>query len=327
MKAFVRRRYGAPEVLDLVETDTPVPGTDEVLVRVHATSVNPYDWHHMRGEPRVARLMGGDMGLRRPGFEILGADVAGRVEAVGGGVSGFRPGDEVYAMVKWGAFAQYVCVREADLAPKPKNLSFAQAAAVPMAALTALLALRDQGRAEPGQRVLVNGASGGVGTFAVQLARAMGAHVTGVCSTGKLDLVRSLGAEAVDYTTTDFTRAGRRHDLLLDSVGGHPGSAFRRALTPEGTHVVIGGPAGRWVQPAGHMLRMMASGSFVPQRTVGVDVVGCAEKGPNLRALTGFVESGEVSPVVDRSYPFEEIPAAIGYQEEGHVPGKVVIEL
>lgn len=328
MKAFVRHDFGSPEVLHLLDLDTPVPGADEVLVRVRATSVNPYDWHHMRGEPRVARLMGGDIGLRRPRFGILGADVAGLVEAVGENVTGFVPGDEVYAMVRWGAFAHYVCVREADLAPKPANLSFAQAAAVPMAAHTALLALRDQGRIEPGHRVLVNGASGGVGTFAVQLARAMGAHVTGVCSTGKVDLVRALGAEeAIDYTTTDFTRAGRRHDLLLDTVGGHSGRAFRRALAPEGVHVVIGGPAGRWLQPAGHMLRMTAAGPFVSQRVATVDVVGCAETGRNLRELTAFIESGEVAPVIDRSYPFEEIPAAIAYQERGRVPGKVVIEV
>ncbi|MFE3456390.1 NAD(P)-dependent alcohol dehydrogenase [Nocardiopsis aegyptia] len=328
MKAFVRHRYGSPEVLDLVDTGTPVPRADEVLVQVRATSVNPYDWHHMRGEPRVARLMGGDMGLRRPVFEILGADVAGRVEAVGADVTRFRPGDEVYAMVARGAFAEYVCVREDDLAPKPGNLSFAQAAAVPMAALTALLALRDHGRIASGHRVLVNGASGGVGTFAVQLARAMGGRVTGVCGTGRTDLVRSLGAEeAVDYTTTDFTRRGRRHDLLLDGAGGHSGAASRRALTPRGAHVVIGGPAGRWLQPAGHMLAMLAAGPFVSQRIATVDVVGGAERGPDLRTLTGFIESGDVVPVIGRSYPFEDIPAAIGYQERGRVPGKVVIEV
>ncbi|MGW5688766.1 NAD(P)-dependent alcohol dehydrogenase [Nonomuraea sp. NPDC003754] len=326
MKAFVLRSYGSPDVLDLTEIETPVPGDDEVLVRVRATSVQPYDWHFMRGEPYIARLMGGGPGLRRPKISVLGADVAGQVEAVGKDVTEFRPGDEVFAMPKQGGFAEYVCVREGELASRPTNLSFEQAAAVPMAAGTALIGLRDQGRVQPGQRVLVNGASGGVGTFAVQIAKAFGAKVTGVCSTRNLDLVRSLGAdEVIDYTREDFTRNGQRYDLLLDVAGGHPGAACRRALTPEGTYVVVGGPAGRWVRPAGRMFSTLAVSPFVSQRMALADVVRCTQNKRNLLTLTELIEDGKVTPVIDRVYPFEEIPEAIRYQEEGHAPGKVVV--
>ncbi|MEU8244908.1 NAD(P)-dependent alcohol dehydrogenase [Nonomuraea sp. NPDC048916] len=326
MKAFVLRSYGSPDALDLTDIDQPVPGDDEVLVRVRATSVQPYDWHFMRGEPYIARLMGGGPGLRKPKICILGADMAGRVEAVGKDVTEFRPGDEVFAMPKQGGFAEYVCVREDELAPKPKNLSYEQAAAVPMAANTALLGLRDNGRIQPGQKVLVNGASGGVGTFAVQLARAFGAEVTGVCSTRNVDLVRSIGAdEVIDYTKEDFTRNGRRYDLLLDIAGGRPMSACRRALTPGGTRVIVGGPAGRWLQPVGHMFSALVASPFVSQKTAMADVVRCPETKQNLMTLTEFIQDGKLTPVIDRSYPFEEIPAAIRYQEQGHAPGKVVI--
>ncbi|WP_433250108.1 NAD(P)-dependent alcohol dehydrogenase [Streptosporangium sp. CA-135522] len=326
MKAFILRSYGSPDVLDLTDVDIPVPGEDEVLVRVRATSVNPYDWHNMRGEPYIARLMGGGLGLRDPKLEILGADMAGQVEAVGRNVTGFRPGDEVFAVLKQGGFAEYVCVREDELAPKPKSLSFEQAAAVPMAANTALLGLRDEGRIQPGQKVLVNGASGGVGTFAVQIARAFGAEVTGVCSTRNVDLVRSIGAkEVVDYTQEDFTRNGRRYDLLLDIAGSRPAWACRRALTPGGTHVVVGGPAGRWLQPVGHVFSVLAMSPFVSQRAAMADAVRCTENKRNLLTLTELIEAGKITPVIDRRYPFEEIPAAIGYLEEGHAPGKVVI--
>lgn len=229
MKAFVLDQYGSAEVLQLDDIDQPVPGADEVLVRVRATSVQPYDWHHMRGEPYIARLMPGTLGLRKSKLSILGADMAGEVEAVGSAVTEFHPGDEVFAMLaRGGGFAEYVCVREAELAPKPANLSYEEAAAVPMAANTALLGLRDVGRAQPGQKVLVNGASGGVGTFAVQIARALGAEVTGVCSAPNADLVRSIGAdEVIDYTTQDFTRTGQRYDVLLDAAGSRPGRACR----------------------------------------------------------------------------------------------------
>lgn len=326
MEAFVLRSYGSPDALERTDIDKPVPGDGEVLVRVRATSVQPYDWHFMRGEPYIARLMGGGPGLRRPKIGILGADVAGQVEATGKGTTEFRPGDEVFAMPKQGGFAEYVCVRESELAPKPRNLSFEQAAAVPMAANTALLGLRDQGRIQPGQKVLVNGASGGVGTFAVQIAKAFGGEVTAVCSSRNVDLVRSLGAdEVIDYTKADFTRNGQRYDLLLDIAGNRPGEARRRALTRRGTYVAVGGPASRWLQPAGRIFSTLAVSPFVPQRMVMADVVRCTENKQNLMTLTEFIEDGKITPVIDRSYPFEKIPAAIRYQEEGHASGKVVI--
>ncbi|MGV9773101.1 NAD(P)-dependent alcohol dehydrogenase [Streptosporangium sp. NPDC003464] len=328
MKAFVLRSYGSPDVLELTDVDIPVPGDDEVLVRVRATSVQPYDWHLMRGEPYVARLMPGGPGLRRPKINILGADIAGQVEAVGKDVTAFRPGDEVFAMPKQGGFAEYACVRESELAPKPKSLSFEQAASVPLAAGTALLGLRDEGRIQPGQSVLVNGASGGVGTFAVQIAKAFGARVTGVCSTRNVDLVRSIGAdEVIDYTREDFVRNGQRYDLLLDIAGSRPGSACRRVLTRRGTYVVVGGPGGRWLQPVGHVFSALAMSPFVSQRTAVADVVRCTENRQNLVTLTGLVEDGRVTPVIDRCYPFAEIPTAVGYLETGRARGKVVIEV
>ncbi|OHV36694.1 alcohol dehydrogenase [Parafrankia colletiae] len=330
MRAFVCDRFGPPDSLRLAEVPRPTPGPGEVLVRVHATSVNPYDWHHLRGQPYLARVMGGGVGLRRPRFPILGTDVAGQVEALGPGVTGPGPGDEVFALLSHGGFAEYVCVRADELAPKPVNLSFAQAAAVPMAACTALLAVRDQGRLQAGQRVLVNGASGGVGTFAVQLARAFGAEVTGVCSTRNTKLVSSLGAsEVVDYTTADFTRAEQPYELLIDNAGSRPAAACRRVLTRGGTFVAVGGHAGRWVQPAGHVFAAVAQSPFVPQRMVMVEIGRCtgAENRANLVTLTRLLESGEVTPVIDRTYPFEEMPTAVAYQEEGHAPGKVVLTI
>ncbi|MGW0805053.1 NAD(P)-dependent alcohol dehydrogenase [Nonomuraea sp. NPDC002799] len=326
MKAFVLHRYGPPSALDLTDLPKPVPRDDEVLVRVRATSVQPYDWHLMRGEPYVARMMSGGPGLRRPSIAILGADLAGVVEAVGKGVTGFGPGDEVYAMSKQGGFAEYACVPAAELAPKPANLTFEEAAAVPMAANTALLAVRDEGQVRPGHRVLVNGASGGVGTFAVQLAKAFGAHVTGVCGPKNVDLVRSIGAdEVVDYTKEDFTRAGQRYDVVVDSAGSRSGSACRRVLTADGVHVIVGGPSSRWLKPIGRMIATIAAGPFVSQRIARADVVRCQDNRRNLITLTELIESGKVTPVLDRSYPFEEIPSAVRYQEEGHAAGKVVI--
>jgi len=327
MKAFVLRSFGSADQLELREVDTPVPGPGEVLVRVRATSVQPYDWHTMRGEPYAARLLRGGPGFRRPRLAILGADIAGEVAAVGRDVTLFRPGDAVYAMPKGGGFAEYACVRESELAPKPGNLSFAQAAAVPMAANTALIGLRDQGRVQAGQRVLVNGASGGVGTFAVQLARAFGAQVTGVCGTRNLELVRSLGAhEVVDYTAADLMRTGRRYDLMLDIAGGRSGWAYRRVLTPAGTLVLVGGPPGRWVQPAGHVMAAMMAAPLMSARVALADVVACTENRQNLATLSGLIEDGRVSPVIDRSFPFAELPAAVRYQEQGHASGKVVVE-
>ena len=326
MKAYVLSSYGSPDLLDLTDVDRPVPADDEVLVRVRATSINPYDWHNIRGEPYVARVMPGGMGLRKPRLSILGADVAGQVEAVGRNVTEFRAGDEVFALLEQGGFAEYVSVREDQLAPMPKNLSYEQAAAVPMAAVTALLAVRDAGRIEPGQKVLVNGASGGVGTFAVQLARAFGAKVAGVCSARNVDMVRSIGAdEVIDYGAEDFTRLGQRYDLLVDIAGSRSASNARRVLAPKGALVPVGGPAGRWLQPAGHIFSALVLGPFVSQRAALADTVRCIEKKQNLIFLTQLIEDGKITPVIDRCYPFEEVRAAISYQEQGRAPGKVVI--
>jgi NADPH:quinone reductase-like Zn-dependent oxidoreductase len=328
MKAFVLRSYGPPDRLELTDVDTPAPGPDEVLVRVRATSVNPYDWHHMRGEPRVARLMPGTLGLRAPAFRILGCDVAGQIEAVGRDVTEFRPGDDVYALLeRGGGFAEYVSVPARLLVPKPANLSHEQAAAVPMAATTALLGLRDVGRVEPGQRVLVVGAAGGVGTFAVQIARALGARADAVCGAANADLVRSLGAEdVIEYATSDFTRSGRRrYDVLLDIAGGRPAAASRRVLARRGTLVLIGGPAGRWLQPAGHMFASLALAPLGSQRIAVADTVSHQEKKQTLVTLTALIEEGKVTPVISRTYPFHDMRDAVRYQEGGHVPGKVVV--
>ena len=328
MKAFVLGSYGSSDHLDLTAVDTPVPAADEVLVRVRATSVNPYDWHHMRGEPRVARLMPGTLGLRAPKLRILGGDMAGQVEAVGEDVTEFRPGDDVFALLEQGGFAEYVSVPERLLARKPANLSYEQAAAVPMAATTALLGLRDVARIEPGQKVLVNGASGGVGTFAVQIARALGARADAVCSLPNADLARSIGADdVIDYTSQDFTRSGRRYDVLLDIAGSRPIFACRRVLAPRGTLVLIGGPAGRWLQPAGHMFSALAMAPLVSQRIAMADTVSCTAKKQILMTLTTLIEDGKVTPVISRRYPLHDIREAVRYQEQGHAAGKVVVTI
>jgi NADPH:quinone reductase-like Zn-dependent oxidoreductase len=328
MKAFVLGSYGSSDHLDLTAVDTPVPAADEVLVRVRATSVNPYDWHHMRGEPRVARMMPGTLGLRAPKLRILGGDMAGQVEAVGEDVTEFRPGDDVFALLEQGGFAEYVSVPERLLARKPANLSYEQAAAVPMAATTALLGLRDVARIEPGQKVLVNGASGGVGTFAVQIARALGARADAVCSLANADLARSIGAdEVIDYTSQDFTRSGRRYDVLLDIAGSRRVFACRRVLAPRGTLVLIGGPAGRWLQPAGHMFSALAMAPLVSQRIAMADTVSCTAKKQILMTLTTLIEDGKVTPIISRRYPLHDIQEAVRYQEQGHAAGKVVVTI
>jgi NADPH:quinone reductase-like Zn-dependent oxidoreductase len=328
MKALVLGSYGSSDHLDLTAVDTPVPAADEVLVRVRATSVNPYDWHHMRGEPRVARMMPGTLGLRAPKLRILGGDMAGQVEAVGEDVTEFRPGDDVFALLEQGGFAEYVSVPERLLARKPGNLSYEQAAAVPMAATTALLGLRDVARIEPGQKVLVNGASGGVGTFAVQIARALGARADAVCSLPNADLARSIGADdVIDYTSQDFTRSGRRYDVLLDIAGSRPVFACRRVLAPRGTLVLIGGPAGRWLQPAGHMFSALAMAPLVSQRIAMADTVSCTAKKQILMTLTTLIEDGKVTPVISRRYPLHDIQEAVRYQEQGHAAGKVVVTI
>jgi NADPH:quinone reductase-like Zn-dependent oxidoreductase len=321
MKALVQRVYGPPETLTFEDLPDPVPAAGEVLVRVRATSVNPYDWHYLRGEPYLARLMPGGFGPRRPEVGVLGCDMAGRVETAG---ATFRPGDDVYALLPRGGHAEYVCVPEDLLAPMPANLSYEQAAVMPMAAVTAMLALRG---VEAGQRVVVNGASGGVGTFAVQLAKALGAQVDAVCGAGA-DLVRSLGADhVVDYREADFTRGGRRYDIVLDIAGGRSLVACRRILKRDGVFVAVGGPAGRWLQPAGHVFAALATGPFVRRRTVLADAVACRDKKEVLGELAARAESGALTPVIDRTYPFDDLRAAFAYQEAGHTKGKVVVTL
>lgn len=321
MKAIVYDEYGAPDdVLELREIDEPAVSDDEVLVRVCAASANPYDWHMLRGLPYPMRMM---TGLRAPkGTTVLGSDMAGQVEAVGTGVTGFRPGDAVYAEVGSGGFAEYVSVSGDSLALKPANVSFDQAAAVPMAAESALQGLRDKGNVQPGQKVLINGASGGVGTFAVQIAKHLGAEVTGVCSAKNVDLVRSIGADhVVDYTEEDFTQGDQRYDLILDAVGNHSISEYRRVMTPKGTYGTFGGGRGRWLGPASQQLKAVLTSPFVRQKLVPVN----DKPNQDLDFLSGLLEAGEIAPVIDRTYPLSEVPEAMRYLEEGHARGKVVI--
>jgi NADPH:quinone reductase-like Zn-dependent oxidoreductase len=320
MKAIAHHRFGLPDGLALRDVDKPALTDDGVLVRVRASSVNPAEYFVVTGRPYVARTA---MGLRRPKEAIPGADFAGTVEAVGGAVTGLRPGDEVFGGTSSGAFAEYVCVRD-TVVPKPANLTFEQAAAVPTAAVTALQGLRDQGRVRPGQTVLINGASGGVGTFAVQLAKAFGAEVTGVCSTRNVDLVRSLGADhVVDYTREDFTRGGRRYDLLLDVAGSRSWRECRRVLERTARLVLVGGPkTNRWLGPLGHVAGVLLASRGASQR-VGFFVAKFNRQ--DLLTLSELLQAGTVTPVVDRRYPLRELPEALRYLGEGHAPGKVVI--
>jgi NADPH:quinone reductase-like Zn-dependent oxidoreductase len=320
MKAIAYHRYGPPEVLGLEEVDEPVVQDDDVLVRVRAASVNPRDWHFLRGLPYVVR----PVGLRRPKSGVLGSDIAGQVEAVGKAVTRFRPGDEVFAFVLSGAFAEHAAVPEAVLGPKPATLTFEQAATVPLAALTALQGLRDHGRVQPGQRVLILGASGGVGTFAVQLAKSFGAEVTGVSSTRNLELVRSLGADhVIDYTREDFTRSGQTYDLIFQLAGTRSPSDLRRALTPKGTLVLSSGESdGRWIGPLGRVIKAAVLSPFLRQRLVTFEA---KQSKDDLRVLKELVESGKLVPVIDRTYPLIETSEAIRYLETGHARGKVVI--
>jgi NADPH:quinone reductase-like Zn-dependent oxidoreductase len=323
MKAIVRHAYGSPDVLELRDVDRPVVDDDGVLIRVRAASVNAYDWHVMRGHPYLVRM---DEGLRKPKSIATGVDMAGTVEAVGPNVTEFKPGDEVFGE-RDGAFAEYVCAREKSVARKPSNLSFEQAAAVPMAGYTALQGLRDKGRLKPGQRVLINGASGGVGTFAVQIAQALGAHVTAVCSTRNLELVRSIGAdEAIDYTREDFTKSGERYDLILDIASTRPLAACRHILKPDGTLVVVGAAngRGRFVGPMVRPLEAAVISRFVSQKLLPFLAHRSKD---DLIALTGLIEAGKVTPVIDRSFPLSDTPEAIRYLEAGHARGKVVITL
>ncbi|QES51728.1 NAD(P)-dependent alcohol dehydrogenase [Streptomyces venezuelae] len=319
MKAIVQDVYGSADVLRLAEVDRPAPRDDEVLVRVHAAGVDAGVWHLMTGLPRLLRPA---YGLRRPRHRTPGMDLAGRVEAVGRNVTRFRPGDEVFGIGR-GTFAEYACAPERKLAPKPAGLTFEQAAAVPASALTALQALRDRGQVRPGAKVLVIGAAGGVGTYAVQLARALGAEVTGVCSTGKTALVRSIGADhVVDYTREDITDGTRRYDLILDIAGNRRLSRLRRALTPTGTLVLVGGDGGPWLGGTDRLLRAPLLSAVVRQR---LRVLVSAERHQDLLVLTGLIESGRVTPVVDRTYPLEETPEAIRRLADRRALGKVVV--
>jgi len=324
MKAMVNTKYGPPDVLELTEVERPVPKDDEALVKVHAASVNPADWHLLRGTPHIARLQ---LGLRKPKETILGCDVAGHIEEVGKNVTMIQPGDGVFGspfMHGFGAFAERVCVSEELLAPKPANLSFEQAAAVPLAASTALQGLRDHGRIEPGQKVLIIGASGGVGTFAVQIARSFDAEVTGVCSTRNVEMVRSLGADhVIDYTKEDFTHSGQKYDLIFQLAGTRSPSECRRALTSKGILVQISGESdGRWIGPVDRIIKALVLSPFVSQKMASFTVNPNKE---DLRFLRQLIEAGKLTPVIDRTYPLSETPEAIRYLENGHARGKVAI--
>lgn len=322
MKAIVRHRYGSPDVLELRDVDMPVAKDDQILVRVRAASVNPQDWHLTTGTPYVMRLGGG---LFKPKQTVLGVDVAGQVQAVGSNVTEFQPGDEVFGM-RSGAFAEYLCVRAIRMVSKPANLTFEQVAAVPVAAITALQGLRDKGQIRAGQKVLINGASGGVGTFAVQIAKSFGAEVTGVCSTRNVDAVRSLGADRViDYTQEDFVHSGQRYDLILDVVGTRSIADRRRALSPTGILVVVGGPkTNRWLGPLTALSKALVVSRFGRQKMVGMLAQNNKE---DLLLLRELLETGKVTPVIERTYSLQEVPEALRYVGEGHAQGKIVISL
>jgi NADPH:quinone reductase-like Zn-dependent oxidoreductase len=331
MKAIVQDRYGPPDVLTLQDVDPPVAADSEVLVRVHAAAVNAYDWHFMRGDPYLARLMASAwLGLRGPKRPIRGRDFAGRVEAVGRNVTRFRAGDEVYGDLGHlnGAFAEYVSVPDGQVDRKPANLTMEQAAAVPLAANTALMGLRDVGQVQPGQRVLINGASGGVGTFAVQIAKAFGAEVTGVCRTRNVELVRSMGADhVIDYTREDFAAGGQRYDVVFDLTAKRSLTDLRRALTPQGTLILSGGgtsEGGSLVGPMGLGIKAMVLSRFVSQRLVQLMEQPSKE---NLATLRELIESGKLTPVIDRTYPLSAVPDAIRYVEVEHARAKVVITI
>lgn len=324
MKAIVYTQYGSPDVLHLKEVETPIPTDDEVLIKVQAVSANAADWHLMRGTPFLIRLFDG--GILKPTKPILGADVAGQVKAVGKNVKQLQPGDEVFGDISgsgWGGFAEYVCANENALVLKPGNMPFEQAAAVPMAAVTALQGLRDKGQIQPGQKVLINGASGGVGTFAVQIAKSFGAEVTAVCSTSKVDMVRSIGADhVIDYTKDDFAQNGRHYDLILGANGNRSISDYRRALTPKGIYVMTGGSS------MSAVFQTMLLGPWISM--MGSQKIGSLMAKANkhdLAYIKGLLEAGKIAPMIDRCYPLSEVPDAIRYLEAGHALGKIVILL
>jgi NADPH:quinone reductase-like Zn-dependent oxidoreductase len=324
MKAVVYCDYGDADVLKLMEIAKPVPNDNQALVKVRAVSVNPYDWHFIRGTPYIMRL---GVGLRKPKTARLGVDFAGTVEAVGKNVTEFKPGDEVYGG-KTGAFAEYLCITEKGIVAKPANISFEQAGSVQIAGMTALQALRNKGQVQSGQRVLINGASGGVGTFAVQIGKTLGAHVTGVCSTRNTEMVRSLGAdEVIDYTKEDFAQSGKQWDVILDNVPNHSLADCRRVLTPQGKYVMIGGGGpddGRWIGPFMRVIKLLLLKPFVSQE-MGMMMADAGKD--DMTYLRDLMQSGKVTPVIDRTYKLNEIADAIRYLEQGHARGKVAITL
>jgi NADPH:quinone reductase-like Zn-dependent oxidoreductase len=320
MKAIVYTNYGSPDVLKCEDVEKPTVGEKDVLIRMRAASVNPLDWHFMRGTPYLVRMM---TGLRKPKVKRLGVDVAGEVEAVGREVNQFKPGDAVFGTCR-GAFAEYACAPETACVMKPDNVTFEQAASVPIAAFTALQSLRDKGQIGPGQNVLINGASGGVGTFAVQIAKSFGAHVTGVCSTRNVDMVRSIGADhVIDYTQEDFTKSGQRYDILLDLIANHSLSACRRIINPKGICITAGGSAGRWmVRPIARSITALVLSRLVGQKFIGFLARPSKE---DLTIMHNLMKAGKVTPVIDKLYNLSQVPAAIRYLEAGHARGKVVI--
>jgi NADPH:quinone reductase-like Zn-dependent oxidoreductase len=322
MKAIVQERFGPPEAMELVDIDEPAIGPDDVLIEVHAAALNPYDWHVLRGDPRVARLVGG-IGLTRPKARVAGVDTSGLVVAVGANVRGLGEGDAVFGFAR-GAFAEHAIADAALVVPMPEGLSFEQAAALPMAAVTALHGIRDAGRVQPGQRVLVNGAAGGVGTCAVQIAAALGAEVTGVCSTGNVELVASLGAaHVVDHTKADFTDATHPFDVILDNVGNRPLGRLRRALTPAGTLVLNGGGSpGTVVGAMGSVLWAAVIDRFVGQRIAFLPTSWGRD---DLLAVSRLVTDGRLTPVIDRTYALVDVADGLRYVEQGHARGKVVV--
>jgi NADPH:quinone reductase-like Zn-dependent oxidoreductase len=321
MKAIVQDRFGPPEVLQLMDTGLPEVGAGEVLVRVHAAALNPADWHILRGDPLVARLMG--VGLTRPKARVAGVDAAGVVEAAGANVRGLANGDEVVGFCR-GAFAEYACAAADLVVPKPAGLTFEQAAAVPIAATTALRGIREAGEVTAGQRVLVNGAGGGVGTYAVQIAAALGAEVTGVCSTHNAELVGSLGAaRVIDYTREDFTDGRTHWDVILDNVSSLPLTRLRRALTPKGTLVLNGGGSpGQVFGPVGGIVRAAVANAFVSQR---LRPLPARQNRAELLAVTGLIEDGKLTPVVGRTYPLGDTAEGLRTVEQGHTRGKIVV--
>jgi len=316
MKAILYTKYGSPDVLQLADIEKPTPKPDEVLVRISAASVNAYDWHFLTADIFLIRFMGG--GLLKPKYTRLGADIAGRIEAVGKDVKLFQPGDAVYGMVR-GGFAEYTCAPESALAMKPSNLSFGEAAAVPMAGITALQGLRDEAHIHAGQKVLINGSSGGVGTFALQIAKHFGAEVTAVCSTKNIDQSRSLGADhVIDYTKEDFTRSGRQYDIIFAANGYHSLSAYKRALTPKGIYLMVGGSKSQIFEAILFGFLMSAAGRKLR-------AFGAKRSREDLIALKEILEAGKVVPIIDKRYPLDKAAEALRYLGQGHARGKVII--